>query len=81
MILMIILYTLPQCPFCIKVLDFIQNHNIEFTNKNIEDEETKEELMNLCGKGQVPYLVDGEVSMHESDDIIEHLQQKLENKE
>ena len=78
---MIILYTLPQCPFCIKVLDFVRKHDIEFTNKNIEDEETKEELMKLGGKGQVPYLVDGEVSMYESDDIIEHLQQKLENKE
>ncbi len=78
---MIILYTLPQCPFCIKVLNFIQKNNIEFTNKNIEDKEVEEELINLGGERQVPYLVDGEIAMYESDDIIDYLQEKIQDKE
>ena len=78
---MIILYTLPQCPFCKKVLFFMEDNKIEFTNKNIEDEKTKEELISLGGKGQVPYLVDGEISMYESDAIIDYLQQKLQSTE
>ena len=59
----------------------MEDNKIEFTNKNIEDEKTKEELISLGGKGQVPYLVDGEISMYESDAIIDYLQQKLQSTE
>ena len=42
-------------------------------------EENKERLLTLGGKAQVPFLVDGDTMMYESDDIIDYLNQKKES--
>lgn len=76
---MLTLYYLPMCPFCLMVLDFAKENNIEFELKDISaSPETKEELVQKTGKGQVPFLVDAEnnVEMHESADIIEYLKNR-----
>jgi len=69
--IMIILYTKTMCPYCRKVLDTIDE-------RNMADPKNLAELMEKGGKRQVPFLVDEErgVSMYESDDIVEYLEQR-----
>ncbi len=69
------LFYFPECPFCQKVLRFIDESKIEGIelrdiNKDVENEK---ELVKLGGKRQVPALkIDGKI-MYESDDIIKYL--------
>ena len=71
------------CPFCLKVRDAMK----EIGYKEGEDvilvdahqENNKERLLKLGGKIQVPFLVDGNTMMYESDDIIDYLNQKKES--
>ena len=42
-------------------------------------EENKKRLLTLGGKAQVPFLVDEDTTMYESDDIIDYLNQKKES--
>ena len=75
---MIELYYNEGCPFCLIVLDFIQQNNIKFTPKEVPlygSSPLKEEMVKLGGKSQVPFLVDPEkkTQMYESLDIIDYL--------
>lgn len=73
-----ILYYKPTCPYCIKVLDFAQQHGISFELRDITaDPAIAQELIDRGGKRQVPYLVDTErgVEMYESGDIVAYLQE------
>jgi len=75
------LYYLENCPFCIKVLDYLENKNfdIELTEIN-EVDMAREFLKKNGGKIQVPCLfIDGD-PLYESDDIIEWFKDNLENK-
>ena len=71
-----ILYYKPTCPYCVKVLDFANEHGISFELRDIvADDAHAEALIARGGKRQVPYLIDeaNGVEMYESNDIIEHL--------
>lgn len=72
---MINLFILKNCPYCRKVMDFLEINNIEHKLLNIDDEQNYDEMMKLGGKRQVPFLFDSDnnVVMYESDDIIEYL--------
>lgn len=71
------LYYKPECPFCKKVLRFMEKNDIELELKNIHDEENKKFLVENGGMNQVPCLfIDGK-AMYESDDIIEFLKEKF----
>lgn len=73
-----ILYYKPTCLYCIKVLDFAQQHGISFELRDITaDPAIAQELIDRGGKRQVPYLVDTErgVEMYESGDIVAYLQE------
>ena len=75
------LYYLENCPFCIKVLDYLQDNNfdIELIELN-KVNESREFLKEHGRKVQVPCLfIDGE-PLYESDDIIEWFKNNLENK-
>lgn len=75
---MLTLYYKPSCPFCQRVITVAQNLNINFSLKDISDDETAlAELMEKGGKQQVPFLVDTEknISMYESSDIIEYIRE------
>ncbi|MEW5894651.1 MAG: glutaredoxin [Candidatus Omnitrophota bacterium] len=69
------LYYKPACPYCKKVLQYIdRNHiqGIELKDKSAHPEFEKE-LITIGGKPQVPCLmIDGE-PLYESDDIIQWL--------
>ncbi len=75
------LYYMPGCPFCEKVIRFINDNNLD----NIELKDitsstaAKKELIENGGKEQVPCLfIDGS-PMYESDDIIDWLKENEAN--
>lgn len=73
---MLILYSKSGCPFCVDVQNFLEDRGIEYSERDVyEDESWMDELLELGGKRQVPYLVDTErgVSMYESQDIIQYI--------
>ncbi len=76
---MLELYILDTCPFCRKVINYFDDNKIKYIKKNILDKKNLEELMNLGGKQQVPFLVDTECDkcLYESDDIIEYVKNKV----
>ena len=72
---MIELFMMPTCPYCHKVMDYMDAHGIEYTTIDINDRQNEEVLIKIGGKRQVPFIVDREhnVEMYESDDILEFL--------
>jgi len=67
------LYYIPACPFCRKVLNYIdQRQDITVSLKNLhENPDYQKELLESGGKTQVPsLLIDGK-ALYESDDIIQ----------
>lgn len=67
----IVLYYKPTCPYCQKVLDYLEDLNKTLVLKNIKGHpENTEDLKRLSQKTQVPCLIiDGEPLL-ESDAII-----------
>ena len=72
---MIDLYILETCPYCKKVMSFIDEKKIKFNKIDIADKHNEETLIKIGGKRQVPFLVDKDrnIQMYESSDIIEYL--------
>lgn len=75
---MIQLYFDPSCPFCVRVIDHLASRGIDYERKQISlrsSSETRDELIALGGKSQVPFLRDPErdVQMYESADIIAYV--------
>jgi glutathione S-transferase len=70
----LVLYYKPTCGYCLKVLRFLQEHNITVKLKNAsENAGIRQELIDMVGHAQVPCLIhDGEI-LHESEDIIDWL--------
>ncbi len=69
-----ILYIGSSCPFCIRVVQFLRENNLEIEIRDVwTNDEYMSELQQMTGKTQVPYLRMGEQGMHESLDIIEKL--------
>lgn len=66
------LYYFDSCPFCIRVLRYLDGRGINIPMKNtMQDAGARDELINIGGKGQVPCLViDGE-ALYESSDIVD----------
>lgn len=76
---MLKLYVTTGCPFCRRVLEFATKHNIELEKKDISaDEQSMNEVLEIGGKRQVPFLVDesANISKYESEEIIDYLKQK-----
>mgnify|MGYP003553240625 FL=1 len=73
---MLTLYYKPTCAFCRRVMAVIDRLELEVAMKNVAEDNIKAELEALGGKSQTPFLLDTnkEVSLYESDDIVNHLQ-------
>lgn len=72
------LYYKPTCPFCHKVLAYMDEHDIEMPMYNIDaSPERRAELIEIGGKAQVPCLMIDGNALYESDDIIAYLQNHL----
>ena len=72
------LYMLESCPYCRKVINYLQDNKIKFLIKDISDSKYRTELIAFGGKEQVPYLYDSDTKtgLYESDDIINFLKNK-----
>lgn len=72
------LYIKNSCPFCHKVLSFMEENNITLPLHNIdESDEDREHLIEVGGKRQVPCLfIDGK-ALYESSDIIDYLKEHV----
>lgn len=68
------LYIMPGCPFCRKVLSYMERQGIEIPLRDITaNPNDRSTLQNVGGKVQVPCLfIDGK-PLYESDDIIAYL--------
>ena len=73
---MIELYISETCPYCRKVMDFLFDKKTDYAKKDIANSLNLDNLLKIGGKHQVPFLVDGDVKMYESDDIIKYLREK-----
>lgn len=66
------LYYKPTCPYCQKVLGFMDQNGISVPLKNREETRAiREELVKIGGKPQVPCLVVDGKAIYESDDILQ----------
>ncbi len=72
---MLDLYVSQYCPYCKKVMNYLQENDVEFNMLDVADSENFDKLVKLGGKDQVPFLNDTEndVLMYESDDIIDYI--------
>ena len=74
------LFIYETCPFCLKVRKTMKEEGYKEGEDIIlvdaHQEQNKKTLLELGGKAQVPFLVDNEVMMYESDDIISYLIKK-----
>ena len=67
----LLLYYIPTCSFCLKVLQFMRQNNITIPLKNRdENPQIQRELVKLGGSTQVPCLVIDGKALYESEDII-----------
>ena len=71
------LFMKPTCPYCIKVMSFMEENGVTVPLRNIEaDEDAAKTLVTVGGKRQVPCLfIDGQ-PLYESGDIIAWLRAK-----
>jgi len=76
---MITLYGKTNCHYTEKAIAALDAHGLSFIKKNIADDKVANELIALGGKRQVPYLIDGDISMYESDDIVAYLEKAYES--
>lgn len=72
---MLELFVLESCPYCLKVMSFLDKEHMKYKKIDITNKESEEALIKMGGKRQVPFLVDTErnIQMYESNDIIEYL--------
>ncbi len=72
---MLDLFILESCPYCKKVIDFLEKEHIKYNKIDISNKESEASLIQIGGKRQVPFLIDTarNVQMYESNDIIEYL--------
>jgi len=76
------LYMMEACPYCHKVMDYLDKNNIKYRKYDImENSDYKKDLIALGGKEQVPFLYNEETDdrIYESDEIIEYISE-FENK-
>lgn len=72
---MLELFILESCPYCQKVMSYMDENNIKYTKIDTANKASEESLIQIGGKRQVPFLVDTDrnIQMYESADIIEYV--------
>jgi len=72
---MLDLFIMETCPYCKKVMTFMDEKGVEYNKVDIADKANEDALIQMGGKRQVPFLVDRDrnVQMYESADIIEYV--------
>ncbi len=69
------LYILETCPYCKKVMSFLDENGIKYNKIDTAEKSAEDVLIQIGGKRQVPFIVDKDrnIQMYESGDIIEYL--------
>ena len=72
---MLKLFILETCPYCHKVMDFLEQKHIKYEKIDTANKASEAALVQIGGKRQVPFLIDSDrnIQMYESNDIIEYL--------
>ncbi len=72
---MIDLFILETCPYCKKVMSYMDENGLKYNKIDIKDKASEDALIQLGGKRQVPFMVDKDrnIQMYESNDIIEYV--------
>ncbi len=72
---MLDLFILETCPYCKKVMSYMDENGIKYHKIDITDKASEDALIQLGGKRQVPFMVDKDrnIQMYESNDIIEYV--------
>ena len=72
---MLELFILETCPYCKKVMAYLDENKMEYRKVDIANKENEESLIRIGGKRQVPFLIDKDrnIQMYESNDIIEYV--------
>ena len=66
----LLLYIMPGCPYCSKVLRFMKERGIEVPLRSTSEPGARAELIEKGGKFQAPCLFIDGAPLYESDDII-----------
>lgn len=79
---MVELYVTSTCPFCIKVIRAAETMGLEENSDFLIIDAAhgtpgRKKVVDTGGKGMVPFLIDGDVWMYESDDIIDYLSDRF----
>jgi glutathione S-transferase len=79
----ITLYELEGCPYCAKVIDKLNELDLEYDSVMVpSSHDARDEVEEVSGQTGVPVLVDednGVDAMPESDDIVEYLEETYGN--
>ncbi len=72
---MLDLFVLNTCPYCKKVMTFMDENNIKYHKFDTINNDNALRLLNLGGKDQVPFLYNNDTNekLYESEKIIEYL--------
>ncbi len=71
------LYYRMTCPYCVKVVRFMEAHGITTGMADTTDPANVARLIEIGGKRQVPCLVINGKALYESNDIISYFASKL----
>jgi glutathione S-transferase len=74
---MITLYVKSHCRYSAHALAAMDIYNVPFTEKNISDPKNEAELVEFGGKHKVPFLVDGDIRLYESEAIADYIAKKF----
>ncbi|MFH1972558.1 MAG: glutaredoxin domain-containing protein [archaeon] len=71
----VIVYSTPTCPYCVLAKDFLKEHNIEFEEINVaQDQEKARAMVEKSGQMGVPVIeIDGEMVIGFDKDKIKEL--------
>ena len=74
---MITLYIKSNCRYSAHALAAMDIYNVPFVEKNISEPKNEEELLSIGGKHKVPFMVDDEVKLYESEAIADYIAHKF----
>ena len=73
---MLTLYVKSNCRYSAHALAAMDIYNVSFTEKNIANPANERELMEVGGKHKVPFMVDGDTKLYESEAIADYIAEK-----
>lgn len=76
---MITLYIKSPCQYSARAISALDAFEVPFIEKNIADPVYEAELVEIGGRHKVPFMIDGDVHLYESEKIVSYVEQKYGN--